>query len=183
MSKDAARYFAAPRLSAEECPVVNSVSSGKVLLTRFEDYLKGALHPIPEEAVVAKTVQSFFSWFFSLLRNALICGLLQYLSDVSGSIPLKLLAIISYIMLATYCLSYINIGVLTPFHFVKHKRLGNLLDGLVTIGMILSVISVIGGGMWFSINEIAKGHAASRINPPRHSTSPSPALWQVTEKS
>jgi hypothetical protein len=93
---------------------VNSVGPDEGLLTRFENYLKGALHPIPVEAVVAQTVQSFSNWFFSLLRNALICGLLQYLSDVSGSMTLRILAIIAYFALAAYCLSYATIGVLTP---------------------------------------------------------------------
>jgi hypothetical protein len=39
-------------------------------------------------------------------------------------VTLQIFAVIAYVALAAYCLSYVNVWVLTPFHFVKHKRLG-----------------------------------------------------------
>ncbi len=140
---------------------MTTVGSAKPFATRFESYLRSAFHPIPQEAAVAQLIQSLFVWFFSLLRNIVICGFLQYLADVSDSITLKIFSILAYVAIALYCLSYVATGVLTPFHFVKHKRLGALLDGLVTLALMLLVMYAIFGGMWFSINEIAKGHAAS----------------------
>jgi len=62
--------------------------------------------------------------------------------------------------------------VLTPFHFVKHKRLGTWLDGLVTLAVLLSLGYAIWAGTVFAIDEIAKGHAASRSNAPRNSPGP-----------
>ena len=56
----------------------------------------------------------------------------------------------------------INMWVLTPFHFMKHKRLGSWLDGLVTLAVLLSLGYAIWSGTVFAIDEIAKGHAASR---------------------
>src|SRR5215475_11856544 len=103
---------------------MTSSGAAKFLLTRFETYLTGVFHPFQEERVVAGVVQSFYSWFFGLLRNTFICGVLQYLADESGSVALQILAIVAYFALAAYCLSYINMWVLTPFHFVKHQRLG-----------------------------------------------------------
>src|SRR4051794_11785903 len=121
------------------------------------------------ERVVAGAIQSFYTWFFAFLRNAFICGVLQYLADASGSVTLQVFAIIAYVALAAYCLSYVNVWVLTPFHFVKHKRLGFWLDALVTLAVLLSLGYAILAGTSFAIDEIAKGHAASRTNAPHSS--------------
>src|SRR5262252_705643 len=53
------------------------ISAAKRLRTRVETYLAGVFHPFPEERVIAGTIQSFYGWFFPLLRNAVICGALQ----------------------------------------------------------------------------------------------------------
>ena len=135
----------------------------------FETYLAGVFHPVPQERVVAGAIQSFYTWFFAFLRNAFICGVLQYLADASGSVTLQIFAIIAYVALAAYCLSYVNVWVLTPFHFVKHKRLGFWLDALVTLAVLLSLGYAILAGTSFAIDEIAKGHAASRTNAPHSS--------------
>ena len=89
---------------------------------------------------------------------------------------LQVLAIVAYVALAAYCLSYINIWVLTPFHFVQHKRLQFWLDALVTLAVLLSLGYAILAGTSFAIDEIAKGHAASRTNAPHNPAvrSPSP---------
>lgn len=148
------------------------VTAVEPLLTRVESYLAGAFHPIPQERVVANAIQSSCSWILSLLRNAIVCGVLQYLADASGSMTLQILAIVAYVALAAYALSYINMWVLTPFHFVKHKWLGVLLDGLTTLAVFLLLSYAIFAGTLFAINEIAKGHAASRGSPPPSSTAP-----------
>jgi uncharacterized membrane protein len=119
------------------------------------------VRPIPEERIVAGLVQSFYTWFFAIIRNAFICGVLRYLADVSKSPTLQTLADVAYFVLAAYCLSYINMWVLTPFHFVKHKRLGLFLDGLVTLIVLLALWYAILWGIPFAIGEIASGHAAS----------------------
>jgi hypothetical protein len=142
------------------------------LLTRLENYLAGAFHPIPQERIVANAIQSSCTWIFALLRNAFICGVLQYLADASKSMTLQILAVIAWIALAAYALSYLNMWVLTPFHFVKHKRLGVFLDGLIALAVFLSLSYAILAGTRFAIGEIAKGHAASRGNPPHSSASP-----------
>jgi hypothetical protein len=148
---------------------MTDISAAKPLLTRFETYLAGVFHPIPEERVVTGAIQSFYGWFFPFLRNAFICGVLQYLADASGSMTLQILAIISYVALAAYCLSYVNIWVLTPFHFVKHKLIATVLDGLVTLAVLAALGYAILAGTSFAIDEIAKGHAASRSNPSQSS--------------
>jgi hypothetical protein len=134
------------------------------LLARFEAYLAGVFHPLPQERVVTGAIQSVYAWFFPFLRNAFICGVLQYLADASGSVTLQALAIVAYVALAAYCLSYVNMWVLTPFHFVKHKRLAFALDALVTLAVLLSLGYAILAGTRFAIDEIAKGHALSRSN-------------------
>src|SRR5262249_1064955 len=56
---------------------MTSISAAKRLRTRVETYLAGVFHPFPEERVIAGTIQSFYGWFFPLLRNAVICGSLR----------------------------------------------------------------------------------------------------------
>jgi hypothetical protein len=136
-------------------------STAKLLSARFENYLTGVFRPIPQERIVAGMIQSFYVWFFAILRNAFICGVLRYLADKSQSPTLETLAYVAYLVLAAYCLSYINMWVLTPFHFVKYKRLGVLLDGLVTVTVLLALWYAILWGIPFAIGEIASGHAAS----------------------
>ena len=148
-----------------------SISPAK-LLTRFENYLAGVFHPIPEEQVVAGAIQSFYGWVFPFLRNAFICGVLKYLADASGSMTLQTLAIIAYVVLVGYCLSYIIAGALTPFHFVKYRRLGVLLDALVTLTVLSSLGYAIFLGTRFAIDEIARGHVASRSIAPHSSPGP-----------
>ena len=52
------------------------------------------------------------------------------------------------------------------------KRLDVGLDGLTTLAVFLALSYAIFAGTLFAINEIAKGHAASRGNPPHSSTAP-----------
>ena len=137
---------------------MTTIAVAKGLLARFEAYLAGVFHPLPEERVVTGAIQSVYAWFFPFLRNAFICGVLQYLADASGSVTLQALAIVAYVALAAYCLSYVNMWVLTPFHFVKHKRLAFA----VTLAVLLSLGYAILAGTRFAIDEIAKGHALSR---------------------
>jgi hypothetical protein len=146
---------------------MTSVNTARLLLTRFETYLAGVFHPIPEERVAAGLIQSFYGWFFPFLRNAVICGFLQYLAEKSGSVTLQAFAIVAYVALAAYCLSYVNMWAVTPFHFVKHRRLGRLLDGLVTLAVLLSLGYAVLAGTQFAIAEIARGHAETRGNAPR----------------
>ena len=68
---------------------MTDTSAAKPLLARVESYLAGVFHPIAQEQFLAGAVQSFYSWFFALLRNAFICGVLQYLADASGSTTLQ----------------------------------------------------------------------------------------------
>ena len=142
------------------------------LLARFENYLAGVFHPFPQERVITGAIQSVYTWFFAFLRNAVICGVLQYLADASGSVMLKALAAVAYLALLAYCLSYVNMWVLTPFHFVKHKWIAFSLDALVTVALLLSLGYAVWAGTSFAIDEIAKGHAVSRSNPARGSPAP-----------
>src|SRR4029450_9584228 len=144
------------------------------LLARFENYLAGVFHPFPQERGITGAIQSVYTWVFAFLRNAVICGVLQYLADASGSVMLKALAAVAYLALLAYCLSYVNMWVLTPFHFVKHKWIAFSLDALVTVALLLSLGYAVWAGTSFAIDEIAKGHAASRSSAARSSPAPSP---------
>ena len=155
---------------------MTTTDAAKRLLAGFERYLAGVFHPIPEERLVTGAIQSVYNWFFPFLRNAFICGVLQYLADASGSVTLRALAVVAYLALLAYCLSYVNMWVLTPFHFVKHKWVAFWLDALVTLTVLLLLGYAVWAGTSFAIDEIAKGHVASRSSatrPPAVS-SPSP---------
>src|SRR5262249_15321033 len=100
---------------------MTSISAAKLLM-RFENYLAGVFHPIPEERVVAGAIQSFYGWVFPFLRNAFICGVLKYLADASGSLTLQTLAFIACVVVVGYCLSYIIEGALTPCQDARSCR-------------------------------------------------------------
>ena len=42
-------------------------SAARLLLSRFETYLAGVFHPVPQERVVTGAIQSFYGWFFPFL--------------------------------------------------------------------------------------------------------------------
>jgi hypothetical protein len=86
---------------------------------------------------------------------------------------LQISAILAYVALLVYCLSYINWYVLTPFHFVKHKRLGLFLDGVATVGVIILLGSAIWGGTHLAIKAFSEGHAAPHTSAPGKSVGPS----------
>lgn len=153
---------------------MSDISAAKLLLGRFENYLAGVFHPAPQERLVASAIRSFYTWFFAFLRNAFICGVLRYLANVSASPTLEALAFVAYVVLLAYCLSYINRWVLTPFHFVNHKRLASVLDWMTTLVVFLLLSYVAWRGIPFAIDEIASGHAASRGNASHSSAPPFP---------
>ena len=43
-------------------------SAAKPLLGRFETYLAGVFHPVPQERFIAVAVQSFYGLIFAFLR-------------------------------------------------------------------------------------------------------------------
>src|SRR5262249_1611567 len=63
-------------------------------------------------------------------------------------------------------------GALTPFHFVKYRRIGVLLDWLVTLAVLSSLGYAILVGTRFAIDEIARGHVPSRSSAPHSPPGP-----------
>ena len=55
-------------------------SAANSLLARFETYLAGVFHPVPQERVVAGAIQSFYTWFshFSATHSSAVsCSILR----------------------------------------------------------------------------------------------------------
>src|SRR5262245_62890592 len=98
---------------------MTGTASAYGLLARFENYLAGVFHPFPQERVITGAIQSVYTWFFAFLRNAVICGVLQYLADASGSVMLQVLAIIAYVALEAYCVYSVNMWELPQLLFVR----------------------------------------------------------------
>jgi hypothetical protein len=141
-------------------PAVTDSSGNAIPFPRFQNYLAGIAHPVPEEQVLAKMAQSFYRWIFDLLRSGVIAGGLQYFGDTTGSLTLKILWIAAYVALAGYCLSYIT-WMFTPFHFVRDKRLGWYLNVLATLVVVVPIWGIVLLGLPYTINEIAHSQAAT----------------------
>jgi hypothetical protein len=139
---------------------VTDSTGSTILFPRFQTYLAGIAHPVPEEQVLARMAQSFYKWIFDLLRSGVIAGGLQYFGDTTGSLTLKILWIVAYVALAGYCLSY-STWMFTPFHFVKDQRLGWYLNVLATLIVVVPIWGVVLLGLPFTINEIANSQAAT----------------------
>jgi hypothetical protein len=76
---------------------------------------------------------TFSKWIFELFRNAMIAGVLKYLSDRSSSWLLWLASEIAFAALLFYCLSYVNSWMLRPFHPLKNKQIAFWLNFVVTL--------------------------------------------------
>ena len=66
-------------------------------------------------------IRPFTKWYFDVLKNVMLVAALQYLGEKTGNTLLKMVAGFSYILIATYFLSYINMWIPQIFN-VQNKN-------------------------------------------------------------
>jgi hypothetical protein len=135
--------------------------------TRFEEqfprvfsYLKGLVQfDSPAATVFTLSLRQFTRWFFDLMRNALIAGALQYISQKTHSIPLQYISRAAYLLLLIYCTSYVQTWMLRPFHPMSNQRLARWLDIGVNIVIILPLVFIVSFSVPEAIRVIAESQA------------------------
>ena len=100
----------------------------------------------PEQEVAAATViRNFATWFFQLLRNFVLVGVLKYFYDKTGSEVLLFIHQIAICVIFVYCLTYADQWYLNLFGFLSNKRIASWLNLVVNI--------LIGIGFFLLINK------------------------------
>jgi hypothetical protein len=94
----------------------------------------------PEKQVAAATVMRNFSiWFFGLLRNFVLVGLLQYFYETTGSTLLFYVHQLALLVLFLYCLSYVDQWYLTAHRL---NVAANVLIGILLFMLINKATSI-----------------------------------------
>ena len=129
--------------------------SEKIPFPRFQNYLRGVFKPTVDAQTSFLISHTFSKWVFDLFRNAMIAGVLKYLSDRNGGWILWIASQVAFLALLMYCLSYVHSWMLTPFHFMKNQKIAFVLDFFVTLLITLP--------LWFAvplaIEAVAQGQA------------------------
>jgi hypothetical protein len=131
----------------------------KIPFPRLQNYLRGVFHPTVDAHMSFLISHSVSKWVFDLFRNAMIAGILKYLSDRSGSWILWIASEIAFFALLMYCLSYANTWMLRPFHFLKNQKVGFALDALITLMIAGPIIVAVSLGVPLAIEAVAHGQA------------------------
>lgn len=131
--------------------------SEKIPFPRFQNYLKGVVEPSVDAPLSFAISHSLSKWVFDLFRNTMIAGVLRYLSDRNGGWVLWIASEVAFITLLVFCLSYVNAWVFRPFHLLKNKRAGFILDSIVTLSIILPIWYCVVKGVPLAIEAVAQG--------------------------
>jgi hypothetical protein len=121
---------------------------------------KRLLHVTSDSAVGFAIGHSFSKWVFDLFRNAMIAGVLKYLSDKSPtSWVLYIAAEVASLALLFYCLAYVHGWMLQPFHPMKNQRIAFWLNLIVTLCVSFPLFLAISKGVPTAIEAVAQGQA------------------------
>jgi hypothetical protein len=126
----------------------------------FREYLSHLFERPAEEIRAATAVRNFARWFFALLRNFVLVGLLKFFYDKTGSDILFVMHQVALFVIFLYCLSYFDQWYVNLFCFLENKAVAHRLN--------LAVNLLITGLLFFLVNkatsivviELSRAHAA-----------------------
>jgi hypothetical protein len=142
---------------AQSDEVPAAIEGSKIPFPRFQAYVTESFHWVPSEVATASRIRNLVKWFFDLLKNAVVAGVLKYLADKTNSALLHTLAGFSFTLLLAYCWSYINTWHIAVFHGLQNKKLAAALDLALNVLLCLALWYAIMLGISVSIDEVAKG--------------------------
>jgi hypothetical protein len=91
-------------------------------------YLNHVFEQPKEEVAAATVVRNFSIWFFRLLRNFVLVGLLKYFYEKSGSPIFFCIHQLALFVIFLYCLSYVDQWYANLFGFLENKTLAHRLN-------------------------------------------------------
>jgi hypothetical protein len=97
----------------------------------------------------AEKVRALTKWWFDLVQNFVLAAVLLYLARKSGSLPLALIAYISFAALMLYCLTYTTWWFFDPLRMYEGKRLVRM--ATYQIANVVSLLT-----FWFAWLAVTK---------------------------
>lgn len=127
-------------------------------LKTFGLYLKSLIQPDYGEIPHAERVRSFVKFVFDFIRNLLIVGVLKYFATKTESKVIGLIAEITFLLLIVYCMSYVTVWTLRPFHPLKTNTLrwAEAIIGFVVFVILWLVMRAL---LTTAVDELAKANA------------------------
>jgi len=126
----------------------------------FRSYLRHLLERPQGEVTVVAKLRNFCIWFFNLLRNFVLVGLLKYFYDKTGSTLLFYIHQFALLVIFVYCLSYFDQWYVNVFGFLENKRLAHALNLAVNVLFTVVIFAVINWATAVVVGELSKAHAS-----------------------
>jgi hypothetical protein len=125
----------------------------------FRGYLNHLFERPPEEIRAATAVRNFAKWFFALLRNFVLVGLLKYFYDKTGSEFLFVIHQVALFVIFLYCLSYFDQWYVNLFCFLENKALAHRLNLAVNIVITMLLFFLVNRATSIVVIELSRAHA------------------------
>jgi hypothetical protein len=126
----------------------------------FHSYLSSLFERPQGEVAIATKVRNFCIWFFNLLRNFVLVGLLKFFYDKTGSALLYYIHQFALLVIFVYCLSYFDQWYVNVFGFLRNKRLAHGLNLAVNAIITVATFAVINWATSLVVGELSKAHAS-----------------------
>lgn len=128
-------------------------------LVDFRAYLDRLFEQPRGEVAAATVVRNFSIWFFGLLRNFVLVGLLKYFYDKSGSPLLFYIHQFALFVIFIYCLSYIDQWYVNVFSFLENRKLAHWLNLAVNAVITVVLFVIVNRATTMVVTELSKAHA------------------------
>ncbi len=128
-------------------------------LVDFRAYLDRLFEQPRGEVAAATVVRNFSIWFFGLLRNFVLVGLLKYFYDKSGSPLLFYIHQFALFVIFIYCLSYIDQWYVNVFSFLENRKLAHWLNLAVNAVITIVLFVIVNRATTMVVTELSKAHA------------------------
>jgi hypothetical protein len=125
----------------------------------FRAYLDRLFEQPKGEVAAATVVRNFSIWFFGLLRNFVLVGLLKYFYDKSGSPLLFYIHQFALFVIFIYCLSYIDQWYVNVFSFLENRKLAHWLNLAVNAVITVALFLIVNRATTMVVTELSKAHA------------------------
>jgi hypothetical protein len=123
-------------------------------------YLNRLFERPKEEVTAATVVRNFSIWFFGLLRNFVLVGLLKYFYERSGSPILFYIHQLALFVLFIYCLSYVDQWYVNLFGFLENKTLAHRLNLALNVLFTVVLFVLINRATGIVVAELSRAHAS-----------------------
>jgi hypothetical protein len=125
----------------------------------FRAYLHHLFEQPERQLAAAAVVRNFSIWFFGLLRNFVLVGLLKYFYEKTGSTLLFYVHQLALLVLFIYCLSYIDQWYLNLFCFMENRTIAHRLNLAVNVLVTVLLFVLIYKATSIMVAELSQAHA------------------------